>query len=387
MQLSADRILTTHVGSLPRPDEVAALLQQQERGEPYDPDALDALVRRGVADVVARQREVGVDVVSDGEMSKIAYSTYAKDRLTGFEGDSERRPNRDVAPYPAFRQRMARMIGEQPMRRPRCVGPVAVRDAGPLRRDLEHFRAALEGAGVTDAFMTSSSPGVASMFMPNAYYPTHEAYVEALGAAMRQEYEAVAAAGFVLQVDCPDLAMAFHTGFQDMSEAAFLRRAEHHVEVLNGALENVPAGSVRMHVCWGNYEGPHDHDIPVAKIMPILLRAKPSAISFEASNPRHAHEWTEWRDARIPDDKVLIPGVLDSTSNFVEHPELVAQRIETFAAIVGRERVLAGSDCGFGTFRGLRQAGPGHRVRETAGPGRGRGHREPAALVLGPSAP
>lgn len=358
MKLSTDRMLTTHVGSLPRPDDVAALLLLKERGEPYDRDELDALVRRGVAGVVERQKEAGVDIVSDGEMSKIAYSTYAKDRLTGFEGDSERRPNLDVAPYPAFRQKMARMTGDQPMRRPQCVGPVQVKDREPLRKDIEHFRAALEGAGVAGAFMTSSSPGVASMFMPNAYYPTHEAYVEALGAAMKEEYEAIAAAGLLLQVDCPDLAMAFHTGFQDLDEEAFLKRAEHHVEVLNGALENVPAESVRMHVCWGNYEGPHDHDIPVSKIMPILLRAKPCAVSFEASNPRHAHEWTEWRDAKVPGDKVLIPGVLDSTSNFVEHPELVAQRIETFAAIVGRERVLAGSDCGFGTFAGYGKLDP-----------------------------
>ena len=352
MKLSTDRILTTHVGSLPRPDDVAALLLKKEREEPYDAAELDVLVRQGVADIVARQHATGVDIVSDGEMSKIAYSTYAKDRLTGIEGDSARRPNLDVAPYSDFRAKMLRMTGDQPMRRPECVGPVEIKDREPLRKDLENFKAALEGAGVTDAFMTSSSPGVASVFMPNAYYSTHEAYIEALGAAMKEEYEAIAGAGFVLQVDCPDLAMAFHTAFQDLNEDEFLRRIEHHVEVLNAALENVPAESVRMHVCWGNYEGPHDHDIPVSKIMSVVLRAKPSAILFEASNPRHAHEWTDWRDAKIPDDKVLVPGVLDSTNNFVEHPELVAQRIETFAAIVGRERVLAGSDCGFGTFAG-----------------------------------
>ena len=358
MRLSTDRMLTTHVGSLPRPDGVAALLLKKEREEPYDPAELDALVREGVAEVVARQRGAGVDVVSDGEMSKIAYSTYAKDRLTGFEGDSPRRPNLDVAPYPAFREKMARMTGDQPMRRPQCVGPVRVKDRAPLEKDLANFKAALEGADAPDAFMTSSSPGVASMFMPNAYYPTHEAYVEAIGEAMKEEYEAIVGAGFVLQVDCPDLAMAFHTGFQDLDETAFLKRAEHHVETLNGALANVPAESVRMHVCWGNYEGPHDRDIPVAKIMPIILRAKPSAIQFEASNPRHAHEWKDWRDANLPDDKVLIPGVLDSTSNFIEHPELVAQRIEAFVALVGRERVIAGSDCGFGTFAGYGKMDP-----------------------------
>ena len=358
MKRSTERILTTHVGSLPRPDDVAALLLKKEREEPYDPAELDALVRQGVAEVVARQRDAGVDVVSDGEMSKVAYSTYAKDRLTGFEGDSPRRPNLDVAPYPAFREKMARMTGDQPMRRPQCVGPVQVKDRAPLEKDLANFKAALDGAGAADAFMTSSSPGVASMFMPNAYYPSHEAYVEALGEAMKEEYEAIVGAGFVLQVDCPDLAMAFHTGFQELGEEAFLKRAEHHVETLNGALANVPAESVRMHVCWGNYEGPHDHDIPVAKIMSIILRAKPSAIQFEASNPRHAHEWKDWGAANLPDEKVLIPGVLDSTSNFVEHPELVAQRIETFAAIVGRERVIAGSDCGFGTFAGYGKMDP-----------------------------
>ena len=358
MKLSTDRILTTHVGSLPRPADVAELLLKKEQEEPFDEAELDARVRRGVAEIVARQVDAGVDVVSDGEMSKVAYSTYAKDRLTGFAGDSERRFNLDVAPYPAFREKMARMTGNQPMRRPQCVGPIEVRTSEPLRKDLANFKAALEGAGVTEAFMTSSSPGVASVFMPNAYYPTHEAYIEALGEAMKGEYEAIAGAGFILQVDCPDLAMAFHTGFQGLGEEEFMKRAEHHVEVLNAALENVPAESARLHVCWGNYEGPHDHDIPVTKIMRTLLRAKPSAILFEASNPRHAHEWVDWRDANVPDDKVLIPGVLDSTSNFVEHPELVAQRIETFAAIVGRERVLAGSDCGFGTFAGFGKMDP-----------------------------
>ena len=358
MKVSTDRILTTHVGSLPRPGDVAELLLKKEQEEPFDEAELDARVRSGVAEIVARQVEAGVDVVSDGEMSKVAYSTYAKDRLTGFAGDSERRFNLDVAPYPAFREKMARMTGNQPMRRPQCVGPIEVRTSEPLRKDLANFKAALEGAGVAEAFMTSSSPGVASVFMPNAYYPTHEAYIEALGEAMKGEYEAIADAGFILQVDCPDLAMAFHTGFQGLGEEEFLKRAEHHVEVLNAALENVPAESARLHVCWGNYEGPHDHDIPVTKIMRILLKAKPSAILFEASNPRHAHEWVDWRDANVPDDKVLIPGVLDSTSNFVEHPELVAQRIETFAAIVGRERVLAGSDCGFGTFAGFGKMDP-----------------------------
>ena len=250
------------------------------------------------------------------------------------------------------------MTGNQPMRRPQCVGPVEVKDSEPLKKDLKNFKDALVGIDVTEAFMTSSSPGVASMFMPNAYYDTHEEYVEALGAAMKEEYQAIVEAGFLLQIDCPDLAMAFHTAFQGISKKDFLDRAYHHVAVLNNALRNIPEDSVRMHICWGNYEGPHDYDIPVNEIMSIFLSARPMAIAFEASNPRHAHEWVDWRAAQIPDDKILIPGVLDSTSNFIEHPELIAQRIETFTSIVGRERVIAGTDCGFGTFAGYGKMDP-----------------------------
>ena len=358
MKLSTERILTTHVGSLPRPPDVAEVLLAKERGDATDPAAFDDTMRKAVADAVARQREAGVDVVSDGEMSKIGYATYMKDRLTGFEGDSDRQVSLDQAPYPAFREKMQRLTGPQPFRRPRCVGPVAVADREPLRRDIDRYRAALQGADVADTFMTAASPGVISAFQPNDYYPTHEAYVRAVGEAMREEYEAIVEAGFVLQVDCPDLAMARHTAFQDLSETDFLERVELHVDVLNDALRNVPAESVRMHLCWGNYEGPHDHDIPLAKILGAVMRAKPRAVSFEASNPRHAHEWTVWREAGVPGDKVLIPGMIDSTTNFIEHPELVAQRIGTFADIVGRERVLAGVDCGFGTFAGYGKMDP-----------------------------
>ena len=254
---------------------------------------------------------------------------------------------------------MVRITGSQPMPRAFCTGPIAVKDRDLLRADLDNLRAAVADAKVEDVFVTAASPGVISAFQPNQYYPTHEAYVFALADAMREEYEAIVAAGFVLQVDCPDLAMARHTAFQDLDEAEFLERAHQQVEALNHALSGVPAESVRMHICWGNYEGPHDHDIALEKILGIVLGAKPMAVSFEASNPRHAHEWTVWRDAAIPGDKVLLPGVVDSTTNFVEHPELVAQRIEQFAAIVGRERVLAGSDCGFGTFAGYGKMDPG----------------------------
>jgi 5-methyltetrahydropteroyltriglutamate--homocysteine methyltransferase len=306
-----------------------------------------------VTEVVAQQLRCGVDVVSDGEVSKISYATYIKDRLSGFAGDKPRPVALDLQPYPDFRARMALFAGKQTFQRQCCVGPVAVIERESLRQDLANLRAAVARQQPVDAFMNAASPGVVAAFQPNEYYPTHEAYVEAIASAMREEYEAIVAAGFVLQIDCPDLAMARHTGFQDLTEAQFLRRANFHVEALNEALRNVPAERLRMHVCWGNYEGPHDHDIDVEKVMPILLRAKPSAILFEAANPRHAHEWLVWKQASIPDDKVLVPGLLTSTSNYVEHPEFIAQRIGVFADIVGRERVLAGTDCGFGTFAGI----------------------------------
>ncbi len=359
MKLSTERILTTHVGSLPRSQAVVDQLFARMKGEPYDQGELDAVMQAGVSDVVVRQAAAGVDVVSDGETSKVSYSTYVTDRLTGFEGDSPRKVNLDVAPYPEFREKMAQFTGAQPMPRAVCVGPIAVKDRDLLKKDLAHMKAALEGRGVTEGFLNAASPGVVSVFQPNQYYPTHEAYIEALAEAMKEEYEAIVEAGFILQVDCPDLAMAHHTAFQDVAEAEFLKRAELQVEALNYALENVPAESSRMHICWGNYEGPHTHDIPLEKIIGTVLKAKPAGLLFEAANPRHSHEWKVWRDAALPDDKVLIPGVLDSTSNFVEHPELVAQRIEQFAAIVGRERVIAGTDCGFGTFAGYGKMDPG----------------------------
>jgi 5-methyltetrahydropteroyltriglutamate--homocysteine methyltransferase len=358
MKLSTDRILTTHVGSLPRTQDVSAALFGKMRGESFEEGAYDAAIRDGVALAVRRQVDAGVDVVSDGETSKISYSTYITERLSGFEGDSERKINRDVAPYPDFREKMARVTGAQPMPRAACIGPIAIKDRELLRKDLENLRVAVSLGGPVEAFMNAASPGVISAFQPNQYYPSHEAYIGALADAMKEEYDAIVDAGFMLQVDCPDLAMAHHTAFQDLSETEFLKRAEQQVEALNHALADIPPESVRMHICWGNYEGPHDHDIALEKIVGILLKAKPMAISFEASNPRHAHEWTVWRTAQIPDDKVLLPGVLDSTTNYVEHPELVAQRIEQYAEIVGRDRVIASSDCGFSTFAGYGKMDP-----------------------------
>jgi 5-methyltetrahydropteroyltriglutamate--homocysteine methyltransferase len=353
MRLSTERILTTHVGSMPRPQAVVEMLMARENQTGYDPAAFDAVMRAAVDAVVERQVLAGVDIVSDGEVAKISYATYIKDRLSGFGGDRPRQIALDLQPYPEFRARMAIFAGKQTFKRQACVGPIAMVERESMHKDIANLVAARDRHGPQDVFMNAASPGVVAAFQPNEYYPTHEAYVEAIANAMREEYEAIAAAGLVLQIDCPDLAMAHHTGFQDLSEEQFLRRAHFHVEALNEALRNVPAGQLRMHVCWGNYEGPHDHDIDVAKILPIIFRAKPSAILFEAANPRHAHEWLTWSRAPIPDDKVLVPGLLTSTSNYVEHPELIAQRICVFADIVGRERVLAGTDCGFGTFAGI----------------------------------
>jgi 5-methyltetrahydropteroyltriglutamate--homocysteine methyltransferase len=353
MRLSTDRILTTHVGSMPRSQAVVDMLMARENRTGYDPAAFDAVMTGAVDEVVARQIKSGVDIVSDGEISKISYATYIKDRLSGFDGDKPRQIALDLQPYPDFRARMAVFAGKQSFKRQACVGPIAVIERESMHKDIANLRAAVARHHPVDAFMNAASPGVVAAFQPNEYYPTHEAYVEAIAAAMREEYEAIAAAGIVLQIDCPDLAMARHTGFQDLTEEQFLRRANFHVEALNEALRNVPATQLRMHVCWGNYEGPHDHDIDVAKVLPIILKAKPAAILFEAANPRHAHEWASWKEAKIPADKVLVPGLLTSTSNYVEHPELIAQRICQFADIVGRERVLAGTDCGFGTFAGI----------------------------------
>jgi 5-methyltetrahydropteroyltriglutamate--homocysteine methyltransferase len=358
MKTSHDRILTTHVGSLPRPPELRQLLVRKDQGEAYDKAELERLTWQAVIDIVRRQADAGVDIVNDGEMSKPGYSTYVADRLSGFSGHEPAKPRLDTREHPNFVAAYERMTGANVARRAVCTGPVTVRDREPLAQDIANLRVALEGVTVTEGFMTAASPGLVPVFQTNRHYPTHEAYVEAVAAAMQEEYEAVANAGFVLQLDCPDLAMAHHTSFQDLSETDFLNRAAFHVEVLNHAVRNIPAERMRIHICWGNYEGPHDHDIPFAKVAPILIKAKPMALVVEAANPRHAHEWTVWQETKLPDDKVLVPGVLDTSTNYVEHPELVAERICRFADIVGRERVIAGSDCGFGTFAGYGKLDP-----------------------------
>lgn len=358
MPSAVERILTTHVGSLPRSQRVADLIFARENGSPYDLSEYERTIADAVSAVVARQVAVGIDLVSDGEQSKVSYATYIKDRITGFEGDSPRRTPKDLEAFPSFMKRLAAAGGTPSYRRPRCTGPIAPKTLEPLNIDIANLHAAIAATPPTGAFMNAASPGVIALFQPNDFYPTQEAYLEALAEAMRPEYEAIVAAGFILQLDSPDLGLGRHMMFKDKPEAEYIRVAIQHVEVMNAALKNIPADRVRMHVCWGNYEGPHHCDVPMDVVLPIALRAKPQALLFESCNPRHAHEWTVFRDSKIPDDKILVPGVLDSVSNFIEHPLLVAERIERFANIVGRDRVIAGTDCGFSTFAGFGNVDP-----------------------------
>ena len=358
MKTSRDRILTTHVGSLPRPPELRQLLVAKDKGEPYDKAELERLTRQAVFEIVRRQAATGIDIVNDGEMSKPGYSTYVADRLSGFAGHEPAKPRLDTRDHPNFLAAYERMTGANVARRSVCVGPIAVKDRDPLLQDLANLRDALAEVSVVEGFMTAASPGLVPVFQNNRHYPSHEAYVEAIAAAMQQEYEAIVEGGFVLQLDCPDLAMAHHTSFQDLGETDFLKRAAFHIEVLNHTVRNIPADRMRIHICWGNYEGPHDHDIDFAKVAPILVKAKPQALVVEAANPRHAHEWRVWQEVTLPEDKILIPGVLDTCTNYVEHPELVAERICRFADLVGRERIIAGTDCGFGTFAGYGKIDP-----------------------------
>jgi 5-methyltetrahydropteroyltriglutamate--homocysteine methyltransferase len=358
MRTSTDRILTTHVGSLPRNETVTRGVFALEAGEPVDVEEHERAVSSAVAEVVRRQVDAGVDVVSDGEMSKISYATYIKDRITGFEGDSPRQPPADLEDYPTFLDRLARSGGTPSYSRPRCVGPIEVKDTTPLQKDLAAFQTAIDDSPPTEAFMNAASPGVIALFQPNDYYSSHEEYLYALADAMRTEYEAIVADGFLLQLDSPDLGLGRHMMFKDKPDHEYEALARLHVEALNHAVRNIPEDRMRLHVCWGNYEGPHTHDAPMSQVLPIALAAKPQALLFESSNPRHAHEWRAFEEADIPEDKILIPGVIDTTTNFVEHPVLVADRIERFARIVGQERVIAGTDCGFSTFAGFGAVDP-----------------------------
>jgi len=358
MQCSTDRILTTHVGSLPRSQAVTDVLFARERNEVSDEPGAAAVISKAVAEVVRRQVAVGVDIVSDGEMSKISYATYIADRFTGFAGDTPREPGQDLVEFPGLLAKLAKLGSTAKYRRPRCVGEIRVKSSAPLTDDLRNFSAAVSAAGPTEAFLNAAAPGVIALFQPNDYYPTADAYLEALAEALRVEYEAIAAAGFLLQIDAPDLGMGRHTMYRNASIAEYLSRAARHVEVLNHALRNIAPERLRLHMCWGNYEGPHHHDVPMDLLLPVVISARPQALLFEAANPRHAHEWTVFRDADIPEDKILIPGVISSTSNYIEHPLLVAERICRLCDLVGRERVIAGSDCGFSTFAGFGPVDP-----------------------------
>ena len=352
-------IKTTHVGSLPRGPELTALLLARDHGEPCDADEFDRVVQAAVDEAVAKQVAAGVSVVSDGEMGKVGYSTYVIERLEGFGGHTPRKPAKDLAQVPELAKKLAGIMGSQEFTRASAIAPIRLVNLQPLHDDIRRLKAALEKHGNgAEAFMNSASPGLITAFQPNQYYPNHEAYLADLVEAMRPEYEAIAAAGFALQLDCPDLAMSRHTGYQDLSDEEFLEVAAANVEALNAATANIPPEQLRMHVCWGNYEGPHDFDIPLEKIIGVVLAARPSTILFEAANPRHEHEWIVWRDTNLPGDKILAPGLIDSCSNYIETAELIAQRIERFAAIVGKDRVIASSDCGFGTFAGYGKIDP-----------------------------
>jgi 5-methyltetrahydropteroyltriglutamate--homocysteine methyltransferase len=353
------RIEITHVGSMPRGEELTPLLKARDAGEPYDAEEFDVKVSAAVNHAVAKQVECGVDIVSDGEIGKIGYSTYMIERLSGFGGHVDRKMAKDLAEHPDLAKKLSAIMGSQEFVRASCVGPVKLVNLDPMWEDINRFKSALTAHGNgAQAFMNAASPGLITAFQVNQHYPSHEAYLADLADAMREEYESIVAAGFFLQLDCPDLAMSRHTGYQDMSEDDFVKVAAANVEALNAATANIPPEKMRMHVCWGNYEGPHDHDIPLEKVIDVVLGARPGTILFEAANPRHEHEWKVWADAKIPSHKKLAPGMIDTCSNYVEHPELIAQRIERFAGIVGPDRVIASTDCGFGTFAGYGKIDP-----------------------------
>ena len=354
------KILTSHVGSLPRTQEVVDFIFAREKGKEFAQAAFDDCMTRSVSETVRRQKEVGVDIVSDGETSKISYATYVKDRYTGFDGDSPRNAPADLKKFPSFLERLANDGGTPTYARPMCVGEVKSKGQGELEKDIKNLKAAMAQHGVQRGFMNAASPGVISLFLQNDYYKTREQYLEALAHAMKDEYETIVSSGLDLQLDCPDLALSRHMLFNDLSDEEFIKVAALHIDALNFALSDISADKVRIHICWGNYEGPHVCDIPMSKMFDTLMAAKAGYVLFETSNPRHGHEWTVFRDRKsdIPEDKILVPGVVDTTTNFVEHPELVAQRIRNFINIVGENRVIAGSDCGFGTFAGFGAVDP-----------------------------
>ena len=354
------KVLTSHVGSLPRSQKVVDFIFARENETEYDQIEFDSTMTNAVKQTVVKQVNSGVDIVSDGETSKISYATYVKDRYNGFSGDSPRNAPADLKMFPGFLERLANDGGTPQYARPQCTGKVSSKDQSELQKDIRNLKSAMKASGVDRGFMNAASPGVISLFLQNAYYKNRESYLAALADTMREEYETIVASGLDLQLDCPDLALSRHMLFNELSDSEFVKVAASHVDALNHALENIPEDKVRIHICWGNYEGPHCCDIGMDKVFSTLMSAKAKYLLFETSNPRHAHEWIVFRDRKseIPDNKVLVPGVVDTTTNFIEHPELVAQRINRFSDIVGPDRVIAGSDCGFGTFAGFGSVDP-----------------------------
>ena len=355
---STERFLTTHTGSLPRPDDLIRMMYAKEEGVPVDPAALGVRVRSAVAEIVKQQADAGIDLVNDGELSKPSYATYVKDRLAGFGGTGNTFVYQDLDDFPKLRQKVFGDPGRSRRKTPACNAPISVCDPQAAIADVDNLNTAMGAVKAVGGFMSAASPGVVAVFFRNDHYPSEEAYLYAIADAMRQEYEAVASAGLVLQIDCPDLAMGKHIKYHDADLKTFRKAAALNIEAMNHAVANIPAEQLRMHVCWGNYEGPHHYDVPLADVIDLVFKAKPSAISFEAANPRHAHEWTLFETVKLPDGKVLIPGVIESKANFIEHPELIAQRIGRYAKLVGRENVMAGSDCGYGTWVGQAAVDP-----------------------------
>ena len=358
MKRSTERFLTTHTGSLPRPDDLIRMMYAKEEGVPVDPAALAARIRAAVAEVVRKQADAGLDVIDDGEYGKPSYATYVKDRLHGFGGTSQPLQYQDLVDFPGMAKRVFGDPGRSRRKTPACTGPISVRDARAAQTDAEDLKWALGQVKAAEGFLSAASPGVISLFFRDDHYGSHETYLAAIAEAMKHEYETVANAGLILQIDCPDLAMGRHIQFAKLSLEEFRRMARLHIEALNHALANIPPDRLRLHLCWGNYEGPHHYDVPLADILDVVFTARPAAISFEAANPRHAHEWRVFERVRLPEGKLIIPGVIDSTTNFIEHPELIAERIGRYARLVGRENVMAGTDCGFGTWVGQAAVDP-----------------------------
>ena len=348
-----DKIKTTHVGSLPRSNELSELLFKKDKKEKIDLIKFDEVVKKDVEKIVKKQIELGIDIISDGEMSKISYATYVKDRIDGFSGESERRAPKDLDDFPSFKERIARTGGTPTYTRPCCTNELKVKDTTSLAKDIKNFKDVLRANNHKEAFMNAASPGVISAFLPNKFYKNDDEYLENLSNVMKSEYEEIVSNGIYLQLDCPDLALARHMTFKDLSEQEFLKKAEKQIEYLNHAIKNIDKSKIRMHICWGNYEGPHTHDISLNRIMPIVLKANVETILIESSNPRHSHEWQIFEDIKLPNDKMIAPGVIDSTTNFVEHPEVVKNRIIKFSKVISKDQIIAGTDCGFSTFAGF----------------------------------